>query len=184
MIFAPSGYLQIYARLMSCYPTVTASRPVYTDIGKGAIPYVMIIRKWSNRWLLILLFALIVCLNATSVSAQKQQKLATTPRSFQTFYAKFKTAVLRNDKRAVASMTSFPFSYGWDAGDEGTYTRSQFIAKFTRIFRGARGLFSRSDPTFDVDGNSVGLTNSANASHFTFEKKGSTYFFKSFIVEP
>jgi len=116
--------------------------------------------------------------------AQSEKRLTSTPKSFQIFYSKFRKAVLRHDKNAVASMTSFPFSYGWDAGDEGTYSRRQFLTKFNAIFRGTHGLFSRTDPKFDVDGNSLGLTNSADASHYTFEKKGSTYVFSSFIVEP
>jgi len=120
----------------------------------------------------------------SAAHAQKTRKLTSTPKAFQTFYAKFKTAVLRGDKQAVASMTSFPFEYGWDAGDEGTYTRKQFLAKFDDMFRGTHKLFSRSNPTFTVDGKSISLTNEADASGYTFEKKGSTYYFTSFIVEP
>ncbi|MBV9243027.1 MAG: hypothetical protein JO314_13565, partial [Acidobacteria bacterium] len=90
--------------------------------------------KRQIRPLLTILCGTILAIGALTASAQKSQRLRSTPRSFQTFYAKFKSAVLRNDKRSVASMTSFPFKYGWDAGDEGTYTRTQFIAKFTRIF--------------------------------------------------
>jgi len=121
---------------------------------------------------------------ATGARAQTSKRLTATPKVFQTFYAKFRRAVLRNDKSAVASMTSFPFEYGWDAGDEGTYSRRQFLAKFNDMFKGTHKLFSRSDPKFYVDGKTFNLTNMSDASHYIFEKKGSTYVFSSFVVEP
>ncbi len=121
---------------------------------------------------------------ATVADAQTTRRLSSTPRAFQSFYAKFRAAVLKGDKNAVASMTSFPFPYGWDAGDEGTYTRKQFLAKYNDMFRGTRKLFSRSNPNFTVDGNSISITNMADASAYIFEKKGSSYYFTSFVVEP
>lgn len=130
------------------------------------------------------ILASILLLSTIPASAQTEKRLTATPRAFRTFYAKFKSAVLRNDKPAVASMTSFPFKYGWDAGDEGTYTRRQFIRKFDDMFRDTRRLFSRSNPQFYVDGDTYSLTNTADASHFSFVKKGTKYYFASFIVEP
>ena len=115
---------------------------------------------------------------------QTSRRLSATPKAFQTFYAKFKGAVLRGDKQAVASMTSFPFSYGWDAGDEGTYTRSQFLRKFNDIFRGKRRLFGQSNPKFYVDENSLSLVDTSDASHYGFNKKGGKYYFTSIMVEP
>lgn len=126
----------------------------------------------------------IVLASAICSPAQTEKRLTSTPKAFQAFYAKFKSAVLRGDRQAVASMTSFPFQYGWDAGDEGTYTRSQFLRKYNDIFRGTRRLFGQANPKFYVDGSSFGLTDTTDASHYGFEKKHGAYFFTSFIVEP
>ena len=120
----------------------------------------------------------------TTADSQTTRRLTSTPKAFQSFYTKFRAAVLRGDKKAVASMTSFPFPYGWDAGDEGTYTHKQFLAKYNDMFRGTRKLFSRSNPSFTVDGNSISITNMADASGYIFEKKGHSYYFTSFVVEP
>jgi|GEM_PF-1491961 len=129
---------------------------------------------------------LLICISigVSSARAQSPTRLSSTPKTFQSFYAKFRRAVIRGDKQAVASMTTFPFSYGWDAGDEGTYGRRQFLQKFKDIFRGAASLFRRSDPKFTMDATSLVLTNTADASHYVFEKKHGIYHFASFIVEP
>lgn len=116
--------------------------------------------------------------------AQSSRKLNNTPKAFQTFYAKFKSAVARKDKTAVAALTKFPFRYGWDAGDEGTYSKAEFTKNFKRIFEGGTKLFGKSNPTFTVDGSTYDLTNNDDASHYIFKKIGSRYWFTSMIVEP
>ena len=139
----------------------------------------MNISKLRTAMLVVITFV-----GITAASAQTERKLSSTPRAFQTFYAKFKAAVLKGDKNAVASMTSFPFSYGWDAGDEGTYTRTQFLHKYKQILGGTRRLFGQSNPKFYVDGDSFGLTDTSDASHYGFSKKGGKYYFDSIMVEP
>ena len=117
------------------------------------------------------------------VVGQSDRKLKSTPKAFQSFYSKFRSAVAKRDKNAVVSMTLFPFEYGWDAGDEGTYNRTQFISKFNDIF-GSRKIFSQPNPTFYVENGSFNLTDTSDASHYIFAKKGSKYYFKAFIAEP
>ncbi len=126
----------------------------------------------------------IVALTAAGVPAQKRQKLSATPKAFQTFYAKFRTAAAKGDKAAVAAMTRFPFIYGFDAGDEGTFTRSQFIQRFNDMFGGKRAFFSRRDPVLMNHGGAYTLTDESDASHYVFEKVGPGYRLKAFIVEP
>ena len=121
---------------------------------------------------------------ATTAAGQSDRKLTSTPKAFQTFFAAFKSAVIKGDKIAVASMTLFPFEYGWDAGDEGTYTKRQFMSKYQDIFQGTRKLFSQPNPTFFTEGGSYSLTNTADTSHYMFAKSGAKYYFKAFIVEP
>lgn len=81
-------------------------------------------------------------------------------------------------------MTSFPFQYGWDAGDEGTYTRRQFLAKYQSILGDTQKLFAQRNPKFYVEGGSYTLTNEEDASHYSFEKRGGSYKFTSIMVEP
>jgi hypothetical protein len=81
-------------------------------------------------------------------------------------------------------MTRFPFAYGWDAGDEGTYTRRQFLAKFDVIFGKGKKIFRQRNPAFFVDGSSLDLMDEEDASHYGFMKTTTGYKFTSMIVEP
>ena len=122
--------------------------------------------------------------HGTALGQTPPKRLSSTPTAFQTFYRNFRNAVTRRDKLAVASMTQFPFEYGWDAGDEGTYTRRQFLAKFDDIVGRNKGIFRRANPRFYVNGNSFDLTDESDASHFGFTKTRTGYKFTSMIVEP
>ncbi len=122
---------------------------------------------------------------ASAVVSAQEKKLSNAPQSFRTFYASFKRAVERNDKVAVANMSQFPFSYGYDAGDEGKYSRSQFIKNFKKIFDDPRDFFRERDPSFgidDADGRYYITT--VDASILGFVKSGRTYKFVSYIVLP
>lgn len=135
----------------------------------------------------IVTFLLLVGLGISgggSVSAQTHKRLAATPRAFQTFYAKFRRAVVARDKNTVASLTRFPFKYGFDAGDEGTFSKAQFLKRFSEIFGTEPGIFSRRSPSFNVDRGSFELYDESDASHYIFEKRGSGYQFTAYIAEP
>ena len=133
----------------------------------------------------LLLFAFAI--NGGKIAnAQGQTRLSSAPKAFQVFYAKFRKAVIAKDKATVVSMTRFPFNYGYDAGDEGTYSKSQFLRNFDNIFGGAEGIafFKRSNPTCHVDGGNLDVVDESDASHHIFEKRGAGYWFTSYIVEP
>jgi hypothetical protein len=132
----------------------------------------------------LILFTFTIICFAQFVSAQTEKKLTSTPKEFQTFYAKFKSAVIRKDKQTVASMTVFPFKYGWDAGDEGTYTRSRFVTNFNRIFGNNKKIFRQANPSFTIDGKHLDLLDETDASHYGFVKTATGYKFVSIIVEP
>lgn len=127
---------------------------------------------------------LLIATCAQTSPAQQSTRLSSTPREFRVFFASFRSALLRGDKGQVAALTSFPFEYGWDAGDEGTYTRAQFVRRYNDIFAQTRKLFSQKDPTFYVSRGKYDLTNTDEAAHYLFEKKGGRYRFVAFIVEP
>jgi hypothetical protein len=131
-----------------------------------------------------LFFSGVALLGAENVNGQTSRRLSATPKAFQIFYKRFTSAVKKRDRNAVVAMTSFPFEYGWDAGDEGTYTRRQFLGKFNLIFADTQRLFGQRNPEFYVVRGSYSMTNEEDASHYSFEKRGSTYKFTSLIVEP
>lgn len=134
---------------------------------------------------LLLLFVLAVS-GGETISAQGGIRLSATPKAFQTFYTKFRKAVVARQKTSVVSMTAFPFQYGYDAGDEGTYTRAQFLKNYDKVL--GRGLdiaiFRRTNPTFYSGDGRFELVDESNASHYTFEKKGASYRFTAYMSEP
>lgn len=139
-------------------------------------------RKIAKR--LVVVMALVVLGFAGAVSAQRTQSLYATPKAFQIFYAKFRRAVVARDKNTVASLTRFPFKYGFDAGDEGTFSKAQFLKRFSEIFGTEPGIFARRSPSFNVDRGSFELYDESDASHYIFEKRGSGYQFTAYIAEP
>ena len=90
----------------------------------------------------------------------------------------------REQVEQVASMTSFPFKYGFDTGDEGVWNRKQFVAKANRFLRPKPAVLADTNPEFTVSKGTYTLTDPIDASYFTFVKKGGVYRFISFIVEP
>ena len=137
-----------------------------------------------RRATLAALILLACFIAAKNVSAQKTVRLSSTPSAFQVFYKKFAKAVNRGVGTEIAAMTSFPFKWGFDAGDEGVWSRQEFVKEYGKIFMPQPLVFKRKDPQFTVDGLSYTLTDADDASYFTFKKKGGTYKLASYIVEP
>jgi len=134
--------------------------------------------------LTILFLSLFAFAGSGTVNAQKRLRLNSTPKAFQIFYAKFKNAVIKRDKKTVVSITQFPFRYGFDAGDEGTFSKAQFIEKFDNFFDEESDIFAQKNPEFYQKAGTYNLTDEFNASHYIFEKKGASYKFTAFIAEP
>jgi len=131
-----------------------------------------------------LLIACSLLLLLSFTVAAQDERLRDAPKSFRTFYASFIRAVERSDKKAVASMTTFPFTWRLDAGDEGRYTRTQFIRNFKRLFGDdPRDALPGDDPSYGREGRKYYIS-TEDASHFGFLKTGRTYKFVSYIVEP
>lgn len=133
---------------------------------------------------IVAVFAFISLVGIGSAFAQRSQRLRSTPRQFQTFFAAFTKAVAKGDKNTVATMTQFPFDYGWDAGDEGTYTKAEFLKSFDNIFQETTDLFLQKNPIFFVENGRYSLTNEEVAAHYIFAKKAGRYKFVTFVVEP
>lgn len=66
---------------------------------------------------------------------------------FDAFYAKFKTAVIKNDKETVAYLTKLPYLY-----DSKNLNKQQFIAKYNSLFPKATvACFKKEKPMPDKD---------------------------------
>ncbi len=88
---------------------------------------------WSKACLVVLL---LVGLAAPSVNADT---------AFDSFWARFKAAIVRGDKQAVASLTRLPY-----ACDYKQLNKAQFIAKYAEIFpKGTAKCFVNQKPIAD-----------------------------------
>ncbi len=82
-------------------------------------------------------------------------------------------------------MTRFPFAYGYDAGDEGTYSRAQFLKNFKHITGDLFGEFKMEEnPVFGKDTDGTFIISTESASHLSFDRSGKTWKFVAYIVEP
>lgn len=134
----------------------------------------------------IILFGVLVLAHfiVFSAAASAQQRLSSSPRAFQTFFAKFRAAVEKSERQQVAAMTRFPFKYAFDAGDEGTMTKRQFIKQFKRTFGNSpRESLPGKNPLFSRDGSNY-IVSTDDASHFIFVKSGAGFKFIAYLVEP
>ena len=114
-----------------------------------------------------------------------RERLNSAPKAFRTFFAKFRTAVEKNRKTDVASMTRFPFKYGYDAGDEGTYSRGAFLKNFKHITGDFFGEYKmEKNPVFGKDTDGTFIISTESASHLSFYRSGKTWKFVAYIVEP
>jgi hypothetical protein len=139
-----------------------------------------------KRILVISAVLLLAVLSATAQTKGNAQEkwLKSAPQSFRAFFSVFKNAVEKNDKNQVASMTRFPFKYGFDAGDEGTMSKSEFLKRFREIFGDSPREFLGKNPPFSRGDASSYVVSTDDASHLIFVKSGNTFKFATYIVEP
>lgn len=137
-----------------------------------------------------IIIALVILVAAFPIAAQnapepERARLNSAPKAFRTFFAKFRTAVEKNNKTQVAAMTRFPFAYGYDAGDEGKYTRTQFLKNFKQVTGDFFGEYKMGkNPWFEGGDDQTYTISTESASHLTFAKSGNTFKFISYYVEP
>lgn len=138
----------------------------------------------------IITIAIAIMLMAITAPAQYapepvRERLSSAPRAFRTFFAKFRSAVEKGRKAEVVSMTRFPFQYGYDAGDEGTYSRTQFLENFKQLTGDFFGEYKMAkDPVFSKGDNGRYVISTESASHLSFARSGNTFKFIAYYVEP
>lgn len=131
----------------------------------------------------VIVFFLLL-LSSLSIAAQ-EKRLSSSPQAFRTFFAAFKKTVEKGDRSGVAAMTSFPFEYGFDAGDEGKMSRSQFIKRFSEIFgKHPKNFLPERNPVFSRGDDGSYQISTEDASHYSFKKLGGKFRFMSYMVEP
>jgi hypothetical protein len=138
----------------------------------------------AKRAAFTVIAGLILIGSVSSAFGQKEVRLNATPAAFQKFYAKFVTAMKSGDKQSVAALSQFPFKYGLDAGDEGFWSRAQFLRLFDRHFKPRPKFLSLKNPVLNFDNGTYSVANEDDASYFIFRKRGGTYKFASYMVEP
>lgn len=132
----------------------------------------------------IVLILSAIVINIQPINAQ-DKRLDSSPKDFRTFFAKFKDAVAKKDKTKVASMTRFPFRYGFDAGDEGTLSKAQFVKKFDEFFGASPGeFFTEENPAYSEGDDGTYYILTEDAVSLAFRKKGKSFTFIAYIVLP
>lgn len=74
----------------------------------------------------------ILCLGTPLAGASGQRNQKGTAADMETFWSAFQSAVARNDREAVASMTHFPLTMPY--GVRSIRTKAQFLNSYSKIF--------------------------------------------------
>lgn len=139
----------------------------------------------KNFIFLIVLVSSLFVAGGQTTNAQDEKRLDSSPQIFRTFFSKFRNAVAKSDKNGVAAMTRFPFKYGFDAGDEGTMSKAQFVKRFAEVFGASPKQFlTEKNPLFSRGDDGSYVISTEDAAHLTFVKKGGSFKFAAYIVEP
>lgn len=121
----------------------------------------------KNKILPILLLGFLFSLSVLNISAQQ---------NFNSFWKKFRTAVARNDRKAVTNLTSFPIA---DSGEsEGNpYSRTKFLKNYGEIFNGFKSCIQK--PPFRRIRKTI-VNVDCSGRTFTFTKTKSGWKFTEF----
>lgn len=139
-------------------------------------------KKFSLSLVLLLLLLVV---NGQRANAQKETRLNSTPKAFQTFYAKFRNAVVKGDKKTVASLIRFPFSFEYvEENEKGTLSKTRFIEKYDDFFSSERKIFEQKNPVFYSNAGIYDLNDDWDASIFRFEKSGTSYKLVAYLATP
>ena len=138
-----------------------------------------------KNFIFFIFLALTLFVVTTRPANAQGKRLSSSPQSFRTFFAKFRSAVEQGDKTKVAAMTRFPFKYGFDAGDEGTMSKAQFLKRFNEVFgKSPKRFLTEKNPLFSVGEKGTFVVSTEDAAHLIFVKKGDSFNFTAYIVEP
>lgn len=119
----------------------------------------------KNLWTLIL-----VLFVSSNVASPVRSEEAQTKQSFASFLAKFKAAVAKDDKEAVAAMTRFPIDINANV------TREAFLKKYHDYFtQKVRKCFAKEKAVADDQSRRGGYNLFCGNDIFTFERADGEY---------
>ena len=122
----------------------------------------------SGKRVLVSCLALMLVLGG-ALQVSSQGRTTKVDPEFTTFWVKFKAAVARNDKAAVADMTKIPFML-----DSKELDRGGFIKQYNSLFTPKmRRCFARARPSRDQDSMEI----FCGQQIFLFAKVGGVYRF-------
>lgn len=140
--------------------------------------------EMKKHFLRVALFVTLFGVGFQTANGQ-EKRLVQSPKEFQAFFAKFKAAVEKKEKATVASMTLFPFKYGFDAGDEGKMTKAQFIKRFAELFgNDPKRFVDEPNPLFSKNAAGQYTLSYEDATYLVFIKQGKSFKFTTYLVEP
>ena len=135
--------------------------------------------------LLILILTAFFSVAAQYAPEPKVDRLNSAPKAFRTFYLGFRKAIHDGKKAQVIATVRFPFSYGFDEGDEGKMTKLQFVKRFADVVgKKPKEFLQESDPIFNRGEEGNYYVSTENAEHLQFTKSGKGFKWLSYIVEP
>jgi len=103
------------------------------------------------RFRLPVLSLMLLLLSGSVLQVSSQGRSSKADPEFNTFWIKFKAAVARNDKAAVADMTKLPFML-----ESKELDRAGFIRKYTSLFTPKmRRCFARAKPSRDQNSTEI-----------------------------
>ena len=115
------------------------------------------------------IFGLLPLLLVSGVTLSSQTRRAKTDPEFTAFWTRFKAAVARSDKAAVADMTKLPFMLGSEE-----VNRAGFIRQYSSLFTpSVRRCFALAKPSHDQDAMEIFCGDQI----FLFAKVGGVYKF-------
>ena len=135
--------------------------------------------------LLILILSAFFSVAAQYLPEPPEKRVSSAPKAFRTFFLGLRKAIHRGNKVQVIATTRFPFSYGFDVGNEGTMTKAQFSKRYVEVVgKKPKEFLIESDPIFGrgEDGSYHVTTDYAEVLRFV--KTGKRFRWVSYIASP
>jgi hypothetical protein len=119
----------------------------------------------KKLWTLILVLSVL-----SSVASSVRSEEAQTKQSFASFLTRFRAAVAKDDKEAVAGMTKFPIDINANV------TREAFLKKYHEYFtQSVRKCFAKEKPVADEQSHRASYNLFCGNDIFTFERVDGEY---------
>ncbi len=115
--------------------------------------------RWSRRFRSI-------CLLAVTLATACRNEVAASAEQFQSFWPRFREAIVREDKTALAAMTRFPFETrgALDESPTSHWDRTRFLAEIEALLRQDAGMSAKPETLRAFVGRTVSPADDDDAS--------------------